>query len=62
MGVGLLMRAVYPEVVEESWAVALTFPNKIHDKWKCGPAVFSQGCEMPVVADFSVLTNREALN
>lgn len=56
------MRAVYPEVVEESWAVALTFPNKIHDKWKCGPAVFSQGCEMPVVADFSVLTNREALN
>ena len=56
------MRAVDPEVVEESWAGALTFLCKIQDKRRCGPVVFSQGCEMPVVVGFSILTNREALN
>ena len=62
IGVSLLMRAVDPEVVEESWAGALTFLCKIQDKRRCGPVVFSQGCEMPVVVGFSILTNREALN
>ena len=60
--VSLLMRVVYPEVVEDPWAGALTFPCKIQDKRRCGPIVFSQGCEMPVVVGFSFSTNREAPN
>lgn len=56
------MRAVYPEAVEESWAGALTFPCKMQDKRRCGPVIFSQGCEMPAVVGFSFSTNREARN